>query len=149
MKSLILNLLIIASCTSSLVQADSPNSYAQGYIIDKAKDCGDLKYGKDATKVKTCIFEKLTNIENFYAWFWFKAGDSTPATGLILKEGELSITWFDKVGKGKETYFLNYICEDWNFDPNAAKPVQCTMKKSNKTIYLLEMDSFVELKFVP
>src|SRR6188768_1655101 len=98
MKSLIMSLLVIA-CTPGWAPADSPNSYAQGYIIDKAKNCGDLKYGKDATKVKICIFEKLTNIENFYTWFWFKAGDSAPATGLILKDGELSITWYDKVGK--------------------------------------------------
>lgn len=146
MKTLTLTLLMVC-CTTAW--ANSPNGYAQNYIVDKAKNCGDLKYGKDATKVKTCIFEKLTNIENFYAWFWFKAGDSMPATGLILKDGELSIGWFDKVGKGKETYFLNHICEDWSFDPAAEKPIQCSMKKSNKKIYLLEMDSFVELNIIP
>jgi len=149
MKPFILTFIIVSSGICAWVQAESPKGYAVTYIADKAKNCGDLKFGKDPTKVKACIFEKLTNIENFYAWFWFKEGGATPATGLILKDGELSITWFDKVGKGKETYFLNHICEDWNLDLNASKPIQCSMKKSSKKIYLMEMDSFVELKIIP
>lgn len=146
MKTLIL-ILFIMFCP--LASADSPNGYAKKYVVDKAKNCGDPKYGEDATEVKSCVYEKLTNIENFYVWFWATPTNTGPATGLILKDGELSIAWFDKVGKGKETYFLNHICDDWNLDPGAAKPVQCSMKKSSRKIYLMEMESFVELKMIP
>lgn len=139
--------LILCLAVSSLACAEnkSPNNYAKALIAAEAKNCGDVKYQKDATKVKTCIHEKLASLENFYSWFWFKAGDSNPATGLAMVDGLLYLTWFDRVGKGKDTYFQSHLCEKWDFNPAANKPVKCFMKKSKTKIYLFELSSFVEL----
>lgn len=144
MRYLILFLIVI--CNPVFAKNQSPNSYAKELIAADAKDCGDVKYQKDATKTKTCIFEKLTNLENFYTWFWFKAGDTNPATGLAMVDGILYITWFDRIGKGKDTYFQYHMCDKWDFKPEAAKPIQCFMKKPKTTVHLFEMKEFVELK---
>lgn len=129
--------------------ADSPKDKSIAFIQDEAKNCGLLKYQKDSTKIKQCIVERLNLIENFYAWFWFSAGDTQPATGLLMKDGLLYIGWYDKIGKGKDSYFQTHLCDSWEFIPDAKKPLQCVIKKSAVKIYLFEMDNFVELKFQP
>ena len=139
-------LLLLFTCHPALAKNQSPNSYAKELIAADAKDCGDVKYQKDATKTKQCIFEKLTTLENFYTWFWFKAGDTNPATGLVMVDGILYITWFDRIGKGKDTYFQYHMCDKWDFNLEAAKPIQCFMKKPKTTVHLFELKDFVELK---
>lgn len=144
MRYLILLLLLV--CHTAFAKNQSPNSYAKELIAAEAKNCGDVKYQKDATKTKQCIFEKLTNLENFYSWFWFKAGDTNPATGLAMVDGILYITWFDRIGKGKDTYFQYHMCDQWDFNVEATKPIQCFMKKPKSTVHLFELKNFVELK---
>jgi len=131
-----------------MAESKSPNNYAKDFIADSAKNCGDLKYGGDPSKIKTCIFEKITNVENFYTWFWFKSGSTNPATGLILKDGILYITWYDKIGKGKETYFQNHLCDKWDLNPDAAKPIICYMKKPKAAVHLFELTSIIEIKII-
>lgn len=144
----ILLFFIVMVSSWAYAENKSPNAYARELIAADAKNCGDVKYQKDATKVKNCIFEKMVSLENFYSWFWFKAGDTNPATGLAMVDGLLYLTWFDKVGKGKDTYFQHHLCDKWDFVPEADKPVICFIKKPKTKIYLFELSSFVELKIL-
>lgn len=145
-RTIILTLLLLLSTYSF---AKSPKDYAKEFIVDKASNCGALGYEKDPAKIKTCILEKLTNLENFYAWFWFKSGETNPATGLMMKDGLLYITWYDNIGKGKDAYFLYHLCDQWDLLPNDSKPIKCVMQNPKTKIHLFEMDSLVELTTRP
>lgn len=147
-RHLLLFITSIFLCSGTLAANKSPNAYAKELIAADAKNCGDLKYQKDPTKIKNCIFEKMVSLENFYTWFWFKAGETNPATGLAMADGILYITWFDRVGKQKDTYFQYHMCDKWDFKPEVEKPIICFMKKPKTKIYLFELDNFVTLKIL-
>jgi hypothetical protein len=138
--------ILCAACAT--INGKTANDYAEEYIVDKSKNCGEVQFKGDPTEIKQCIFEKLTNLENFYSWYWVNSAGNVPVTGIILKDGILYITWYDRIGKGKEAYFQSHLCDKWDFDPAAAKPIQCFMKKPKTPIHLFELATLVELKII-
>jgi hypothetical protein len=138
--------ILCAACAT--INGKTANDYAEEYIVDKSKNCGEVQFKGDPTEIKQCIFEKLTNHENSYSWYWVNSAGNVPVTGIILKDGILYITWYDRIGKGKEAYFQSHLCDKWDFDPAAAKPIQCFMKKPKTPIHLFELATLVELKVI-
>jgi hypothetical protein len=141
-------LLSILCAACATINGKTANDYAEEYIVDKSKNCGEVKFKGDPTEIKQCIFEKLTSLENFYSWYWVNSASNVPVTGIILKDGVLYITWYDRIGKGKEAYFQSHLCDKWDFDPAAAKSIQCFMKKPETLIHLFELAALVELKII-
>jgi hypothetical protein len=141
-------LLALLSTGCATLNGKTANVYAEEFSVDKTKNCGEVQFKGDPIEIKKCIFEKLTNLENFYTWYWVNSEKNFPVTGILMKDAILYITWYDKVGQGKEAYFQTHLCDKWDFDPNATKPVICFMKKPKTKIHLFELANLVELKII-